>query len=169
MFETWYKMITLVQGPLDFTGLITHRIGIDDYETGFEAMKSGNSGKSVGLSRYPLFAPLPFDSPSHCKRDLEISDLAPCRVAEPPRPIRHGIDDRFGTGGKVRDQVAGAGADAKAVPGKARGQDEAWHARHLADAGNTVRRAVDEAGPGVRDLCVAKLRAAIRRRGGGSP
>ena len=47
MFETWYKMIALVQGPLDVTGLITHRIGIDDYIDGFEAMKSGNSGKVV--------------------------------------------------------------------------------------------------------------------------
>ena len=47
MFETWYKMIALVQGPLDVSGLITHRIGIDDYIAGFEAMKSGNSGKVV--------------------------------------------------------------------------------------------------------------------------
>ena len=47
MFETWYKMIALVQGPLDVTGLITHRIGIDDYEAGFQAMRSGNSGKVV--------------------------------------------------------------------------------------------------------------------------
>jgi threonine 3-dehydrogenase len=47
MFETWYKMIALVQGPLDVSGLITHRIGIDDYEAGFEAMRSGNSGKVV--------------------------------------------------------------------------------------------------------------------------
>jgi threonine 3-dehydrogenase len=47
MFETWYKMIALVQGPLDVTGLITHRIGVDDYISGFEAMKSGNSGKVV--------------------------------------------------------------------------------------------------------------------------
>ena len=31
MFETWYKMIALVQGPLDVSGLITHRIGVDDY------------------------------------------------------------------------------------------------------------------------------------------
>lgn len=47
MFETWYKMIALVQGPLDVTGLITHRIGIDDYKSGFDAMRSGNSGKVV--------------------------------------------------------------------------------------------------------------------------
>jgi len=47
MFETWYKMIALVQGPLDVANLITHRIGIDSYLDGFEAMKSGNSGKVV--------------------------------------------------------------------------------------------------------------------------
>jgi threonine 3-dehydrogenase len=47
MFETWYKMIALVQGPLDVSGIITHRLGIDDYAEGFAAMKSGNSGKVV--------------------------------------------------------------------------------------------------------------------------
>jgi threonine 3-dehydrogenase len=47
MFETWYKMIALVQGPLDVSGLITHRLRVDDYIEGFEAMKSGNSGKVV--------------------------------------------------------------------------------------------------------------------------
>lgn len=47
MFETWYKMIALVQGPLDVSGLITHRLGVDAYIEGFEAMKSGNSGKVV--------------------------------------------------------------------------------------------------------------------------
>jgi len=47
MFETWYKMIALVQGPLDVSGLITHRIGIDDFQQGFDAMCSGNSGKVV--------------------------------------------------------------------------------------------------------------------------
>ena len=47
MFETWYKMIALVQGPLDVQGLITHRIGIGDYLEGFDAMRSGESGKVV--------------------------------------------------------------------------------------------------------------------------
>jgi threonine 3-dehydrogenase len=47
MFETWYKMIALVQSGLDVSGLITHRIGIDDFEAGFAAMISGNSGKVV--------------------------------------------------------------------------------------------------------------------------
>ncbi|WP_198389448.1 L-threonine 3-dehydrogenase [Roseovarius faecimaris] len=47
MFETWYKMIALVQSGLDVSGLITHRISIDDFEEGFAAMISGNSGKVV--------------------------------------------------------------------------------------------------------------------------
>ncbi len=47
MFETWYKMIALVQSGLDLSGLITHRIGIDDYRQGFAAMLSGNAGKVV--------------------------------------------------------------------------------------------------------------------------
>ncbi|HUT42465.1 MAG TPA: L-threonine 3-dehydrogenase [Gammaproteobacteria bacterium] len=47
MFETWYKMIALVQSGLDVSGLITHRIDIDDYEAGFAAMLSGEAGKVV--------------------------------------------------------------------------------------------------------------------------
>ena len=47
MFKTWYKMIALVRGGLDLSGLITHRIGIDDYATGFQAMISGDAGKVV--------------------------------------------------------------------------------------------------------------------------
>ena len=47
MFETWYKMIALVQSGLDLSPLITHRFSIDDYEEGFETMLSGNSGKVI--------------------------------------------------------------------------------------------------------------------------
>jgi threonine 3-dehydrogenase len=47
MFETWYKMIAFVEGGLDLSPLITNRISIDDFEAGFEAMHSGNSGKVV--------------------------------------------------------------------------------------------------------------------------
>jgi threonine 3-dehydrogenase len=47
MFETWYKMATLIQSGLDLTPLITHRYGIDDYEEGFQAMLSGQSGKVI--------------------------------------------------------------------------------------------------------------------------
>ena len=47
MFETWYKMIAFVQGGLDLSPIITHRIGIDEFRDGFEAMRSGSSGKVV--------------------------------------------------------------------------------------------------------------------------
>jgi threonine 3-dehydrogenase len=47
MYETWYKMIALVQSGLDVSGLITHRIRIDDYKDGFAAMISGEAGKVV--------------------------------------------------------------------------------------------------------------------------
>ena len=47
MFETWYKMIAFVQGGLDVSQIITHRIKIDEFRDGFEAMRSGNSGKVV--------------------------------------------------------------------------------------------------------------------------
>ena len=48
MYETWYKMIALVQSGLDLEpDLITHRIRIDDFEDGFAAMLSGEAGKVV--------------------------------------------------------------------------------------------------------------------------
>lgn len=47
IFETWYKMIALVQGGLDLSGLITHRIAINDFEQGFASMLSGEAGKVV--------------------------------------------------------------------------------------------------------------------------
>jgi threonine 3-dehydrogenase len=46
MFETWYKMIALVQGPLDVSGLITHRHGRGRLSRGrFEAMKQRQFGE----------------------------------------------------------------------------------------------------------------------------
>ena len=47
MFETWYKMATLIQSGLDLSPLITHRYAIDDYEEGFKTMLSGQSGKVI--------------------------------------------------------------------------------------------------------------------------
>nr|WP_298412165.1 L-threonine 3-dehydrogenase [uncultured Halomonas sp.] len=47
MFETWYKMASLIQSGLDLSPIITHRFGIDDFEKGFEVMGSGQSGKVV--------------------------------------------------------------------------------------------------------------------------
>jgi len=47
MFETWYKMMSMLQTGLDVSKVITHRFDAKDYEKGFEAMNSGNSGKVV--------------------------------------------------------------------------------------------------------------------------
>jgi len=47
MFETWYKMITMLQSGLDISKVITHRLPVDDYIKGFELMKSGECGKVV--------------------------------------------------------------------------------------------------------------------------
>jgi len=47
MFETWYKMIALVQGGLDLEPIITHRINIDEFEQGFAAMRDGTACKVV--------------------------------------------------------------------------------------------------------------------------
>ncbi len=47
IFETWYKMIAMLQNGLDVSGVITHRFGVQDYAEGFAAMKSGHSGKVV--------------------------------------------------------------------------------------------------------------------------
>lgn len=47
MWETWYKMDTMLQSGLDISQIITHRFDIKDYEAGFQAMLSGNSGKVV--------------------------------------------------------------------------------------------------------------------------
>ncbi len=47
MFETWYKMKTMLQSRLDITPIITHRFPIDDFQKGFDVMRSGQSGKVV--------------------------------------------------------------------------------------------------------------------------
>ena len=47
MHETWYKMSAMLQGGLDISEIITHRMDVRDYEAGFEAMNSGKSGKVI--------------------------------------------------------------------------------------------------------------------------
>jgi threonine 3-dehydrogenase len=47
MFETWYKMQVMVQSGLDVSSVITHHFSFEDFEEGFELMKSGNSGKII--------------------------------------------------------------------------------------------------------------------------
>jgi threonine 3-dehydrogenase len=47
MFETWRKMFGLIKGGLDLEPLITHRLPVDRFQDGFDAMRSGQSGKVV--------------------------------------------------------------------------------------------------------------------------
>jgi threonine 3-dehydrogenase len=47
MYETWYKMTVMIQGGLDITPVITHRYRYDEFERGFEVMRSGESGKVI--------------------------------------------------------------------------------------------------------------------------
>ena len=47
MFETWYKMGTMLEAGLDLSPLITHRYHFTEFEKGFAAMNSGESGKVI--------------------------------------------------------------------------------------------------------------------------
>ena len=47
MYETWYKMSVLIESGMDLTPIITHRLPIDEFQQGFDAMLSGNSGKVI--------------------------------------------------------------------------------------------------------------------------
>jgi len=47
IFETWYKMLAMLQNGLDIGAIITHRFKVDDFEAGFAVMESGKSGKVV--------------------------------------------------------------------------------------------------------------------------
>lgn len=47
MFETWYKMIAMLESGLDVSRIITHRYPADEFQKGFDAMRSGKSGKVV--------------------------------------------------------------------------------------------------------------------------
>ena len=47
MFETWYKMASLLQSGLDLSPIITHTFSIDDFQKGFDTMGSGHSGKVI--------------------------------------------------------------------------------------------------------------------------
>ncbi len=47
MFETWYKMTSMLQSGLDISAVITHRLPVADFEQGFAAMRAGEAGKVV--------------------------------------------------------------------------------------------------------------------------
>ena len=47
MYETWYKMTSMLQSGLDISPIITHRLDYSEFQQGFDAMRSGESGKVV--------------------------------------------------------------------------------------------------------------------------
>ena len=47
MYETWYKMTVMLQGGLDISPIVTHRMHYTEFEKGFEVMQSGQSGKVI--------------------------------------------------------------------------------------------------------------------------
>lgn len=47
MFETWYKMITMLQSGLNINPIITHEFHVNDFQQAFDTMLSGKSGKVV--------------------------------------------------------------------------------------------------------------------------
>jgi len=47
MYETWYKMTVMLESGLDIKPVITHRLAWQEYEKGFEAMRSGKCGKVI--------------------------------------------------------------------------------------------------------------------------
>ncbi len=47
IFETWYKMVSMLQSGLDISPIITHNFSVDDFQKGFDIMGSGESGKVI--------------------------------------------------------------------------------------------------------------------------
>ena len=47
MYETWYRMSSMIRAGLDVSQVITHRFPYQDFQKGIDAIKSGQSGKVV--------------------------------------------------------------------------------------------------------------------------
>jgi threonine 3-dehydrogenase len=47
MFETWYKMVSLLQSGLDISAIVTHQFKVEEFQKGFDTMGSGKSGKVI--------------------------------------------------------------------------------------------------------------------------
>ena len=47
MYETWYKMSSMIHSGLDISAVITHRLGYEDFQQGFDAMNSGQASKVI--------------------------------------------------------------------------------------------------------------------------
>ena len=47
MYETWYKMIALIQSGFNIKNIITHKYHYTEFEEAFKIMKQGNCGKII--------------------------------------------------------------------------------------------------------------------------
>ena len=47
MFETWYKMAAMLDSGLNIAPVLTHHFHVDDFQAGFDVMRSGRSGKVI--------------------------------------------------------------------------------------------------------------------------
>ena len=47
MYETWYKMTSMIQTGLDISPVITHHFQYQFFEEALEVMQSGKSGKVI--------------------------------------------------------------------------------------------------------------------------
>ena len=47
MYDTWYKMTSLIQRGLDISPVITHQFHYKEFQTAFDLMRSGRSGKII--------------------------------------------------------------------------------------------------------------------------
>lgn len=47
MYETWYKMTVMLESGLDISPVITHRFAWNEFEAGFDAIRSGQAGKVI--------------------------------------------------------------------------------------------------------------------------
>jgi threonine 3-dehydrogenase len=47
MYDTWYKMVSMLQSGLNIAPVITHHYSVDEYQKAFDIMRSGSSGKVI--------------------------------------------------------------------------------------------------------------------------
>ena len=47
MYDTWYKMLAMLDDGLDMSGMITHRFSCDEFQQAFDVMSTGQCGKVI--------------------------------------------------------------------------------------------------------------------------
>lgn len=47
MYETWYKMSVMIESGLDISAVISHRLSVEEFKLGFEAMSAGDGSKVI--------------------------------------------------------------------------------------------------------------------------